>query len=98
MLNLEKQWRASQAVLASARYGGPFSGELAGQTLGLIGFGSSGRALARRARALDMRVLALDAVRPDDDDPTAAGCEYLGGLRPWMSCSASPTTCRSIYR
>jgi len=80
MLNLEKQWRASQAVLASARYGGPFSGELDGQTLGLIGFGASGRALARRALAFGMRVVALDAIHPDDDDPTVAGCEYLGGI------------------
>ncbi len=80
MLNLEKQWRASQAVLASARYGGPFSGELDGQTLGLVGFGASGRALAARAHAFGMRVLALDAVRPADDDPAAAGCEYVGGI------------------
>ena len=35
--------------------------ELAGQTLGLIGFGASARELARRAAALGMRIIAIDA-------------------------------------
>ncbi|MDO8772944.1 MAG: NAD(P)-dependent oxidoreductase, partial [Burkholderiaceae bacterium] len=34
-------------------------GLLAGQTLGLVGFGAIGQAVARRALAFDMRVLAL---------------------------------------
>jgi len=35
-------------------------GELAGKTLGLVGIGSVGALVARKARALDMRVLAHD--------------------------------------
>lgn len=36
--------------------------DIAGSTLGVVGFGVLGRAVARRAAALDMRVLACDAV------------------------------------
>lgn len=42
--------------------------ELTNQTIGLIGFGSVGRATAKRAQAFDMRILAVDAypgVKPD---------------------------------
>jgi (S)-sulfolactate dehydrogenase len=41
--------------------------DLAGQTLGLIGFGNIGRAVAKRARAFDMTVIASDPyVGPED--------------------------------
>ena len=41
--------------------------ELAGRTLGIVGYGHIGQALARRARAFDMNVLAIrrDVTRPD---------------------------------
>lgn len=41
--------------------------ELAGATLGIVGYGGIGRALARRARALDMRVVALRRTAAQDD-------------------------------
>lgn len=34
--------------------------ELTGSTLGIVGLGASGRALARRAHAFDMRIIAVD--------------------------------------
>lgn len=42
--------------------------ELAGLTMGVVGFGGTGRAMARRALAFGMRVLAVDAhdVEPSD--------------------------------
>lgn len=51
----------------------PFEIErLAGRTLGVVGFGSIGRTTARRARAFDMKVLAMRrnaaATDPDADD------------------------------
>lgn len=42
--------------------------ELYRKTLGLIGFGLAGRAVARRARGFEMRVLAID---PAPDEPVA---------------------------
>jgi phosphoglycerate dehydrogenase-like enzyme len=45
-------------------------GELHGKTLGMIGFGRIGQAVARRARAFAMRVIAL-APRPVDPDGLA---------------------------
>ncbi len=40
-------------------------GELFGRTLGLIGFGRIGRAIAGRAKALGMRILAVDGMASD---------------------------------
>src|SRR5262245_38083856 len=39
--------------------------DIHGKTLGIVGFGRIGRAMARRARGFDMRVLYQDAVRAD---------------------------------
>ena len=40
--------------------------EMAGQTLGVIGFGSIGQLTAQKARALGMNVIAFDAMLPAD--------------------------------
>lgn len=50
--------------------------EIAGKTLGLIGFGSIGRLTAQLARALGMSVAAFDPHLPADD-PRWAGAERL---------------------
>lgn len=43
--------------------------ELTGRTLGLVGFGRIGQAVARRARAFDMRVVAYDPYLPAEVFP-----------------------------
>jgi phosphoglycerate dehydrogenase-like enzyme len=53
--------------------------ELTGSTMGIIGFGSVGRALAERAAAFDMRILALDAF-PDTKPECVADLCGLDGL------------------
>jgi phosphoglycerate dehydrogenase-like enzyme len=50
--------------------------ELAGKTLGILGYGRIGRALARRARAFDMDVCAI---RRDVSQSSAEGLAFLGG-------------------
>jgi phosphoglycerate dehydrogenase-like enzyme len=42
---------------------------IAGQTLGIVGYGSMGRAVAARARALEMKVLGLKRSQPCEQDP-----------------------------
>lgn len=65
----ESQWAAAAAPPA------PWP-ELAGKTLGILGYGRIGQALARRARAFDMAVCAIrrDVARSDPE-----GLAFLGG-------------------
>ena len=67
----DEQWRDDPPI-----------GQLAGATLGLVGFGSVGRALAHRAHALGMRVLAVRRRPEADPAPAEAqwGPERLGEL------------------
>jgi phosphoglycerate dehydrogenase-like enzyme len=53
----------------SPRLGAPFRRELAGSTVGMIGYGHIGRAVARRAKAFGLRVMALVRTRRDLDPP-----------------------------
>jgi phosphoglycerate dehydrogenase-like enzyme len=50
--------------------------ELAGKTLGILGYGRIGQALARRARAFDMNVCAI---RREVSRSGAEGLSFLGG-------------------
>lgn len=78
MLCLAKRLRESERSLAAGRMYEPVNEELAGSTLGLVGLGSSGRALARLGSAIGMRVIAIDAVRPERDEVEALGVAWFG--------------------
>jgi D-3-phosphoglycerate dehydrogenase len=62
MLALTRKLHAMTAGMAAERWEkkGYKGGELAGKTLGLVGIGQVGARVARKAAALDMRVLASD--------------------------------------
>jgi phosphoglycerate dehydrogenase-like enzyme len=85
MLALTRNFLPLDSELRRGLWPGPWmagrprslSPELAGKTLGVLGYGHIGQALARRARAFDMRVCGIrrDASRGSDD-----GVELLGGL------------------
>ncbi|MGE0545930.1 MAG: NAD(P)-dependent oxidoreductase [Kofleriaceae bacterium] len=56
---LARRLNEAQRALIDRAIGTPLGIELAGRTLGIIGMGHSGSALAQRARALDMNVISL---------------------------------------
>jgi len=63
----------------SSRFGGAPDDELTGKTLVIVGLGRIGRAVARRARAFDMRVLAVNrsADKTDPNVERVVGLERL---------------------
>jgi phosphoglycerate dehydrogenase-like enzyme len=74
MLALARDFRRIDASLRDGRWESVWSGapvplwaELAGKTLGIVGYGRIGQAVARRALGFDMAVLAIrrDARQPD---------------------------------
>lgn len=59
LLSLARRAPVAQRMFAAGVIGEPVGIELAGKTLGIIGLGRSGTALAERARALGMTVISL---------------------------------------
>jgi phosphoglycerate dehydrogenase-like enzyme len=62
MLFFVKNFYAGQHSLKSQVICDPLNDELYGKTVGLVGLGASGRALAKRAAAMGMRTMAIDAI------------------------------------
>jgi D-2-hydroxyacid dehydrogenase (NADP+) len=60
--------------------------ELTGTTMGIIGFGAVGRAIAKRAAAFDMTIMAVD-VFPENQPEYVASLTDLGGLDALLSAS-----------
>ncbi|MGH9728300.1 MAG: 2-hydroxyacid dehydrogenase [Candidatus Acidiferrales bacterium] len=52
-------------------------GDISGKTLGIIGFGRIGRAVAKRAQGFDMRILYTDAMRASPDIERDLHAEYV---------------------
>lgn len=65
-------WQSQWAVGAAPP---PVWPELAGKTIGILGYGRIGRSVARRARAFDMEVCAIrrDVRQSAEDDPALLG-------------------------
>jgi len=85
MLSLTRSFGSLDASLRKGRWDSqwavgtpmpPPSLELAGKTLGILGFGHIGEALARRAAAFDMKVCA---VRRQAQKDVPAGVSFIGG-------------------
>ena len=56
----------------------PLGCELEGRILGIIGFGSSGRELARRAKGFGMKIHAIDVRRIEPEVQKESGVEFMG--------------------
>ena len=67
MLLFGSQYNEARANFDSGKIFFPTGVQLKGRTLGIIGFGNSGQELARRAKAFEMKIMAID-VRPIDPE------------------------------
>ena len=85
MIALTRSFARLDANLRQGRWDGQWSigtdtpslwPELAGKTLGILGFGHIGQAVARRATALDMRICA---VRSKAQSNLPEGVDFVGG-------------------
>src|ERR1700735_1484971 len=56
-------------------------GDIWGKTLGIVGFGRIGRAVARRARGFNMRIIYTDAVRASTEFEVEANAEFVSADR-----------------
>ena len=69
-------WRSQWSVGVAPP---PTWSELAGKTLGILGYGRIGQAVARRARAFDMNISAIRRdVGPDDEPAFLGGPDSIG--------------------
>ncbi|MDX6631549.1 MAG: glyoxylate reductase [Gaiellales bacterium] len=80
ILGLAKQLPEAARNCAAGIMYLPVSEELGGQVLGIVGLGASGRELARRARALGMRIQAVDVVPVPESELAELGVERFATL------------------
>jgi phosphoglycerate dehydrogenase-like enzyme len=80
MLFFARLYRNTQRALQLRILCDPVGEELSGKNLSIIGFGASGRELARRASAFGMRILAMDLERPAPETLEGLTCSFAGGM------------------
>jgi D-3-phosphoglycerate dehydrogenase len=78
MLALARKTPLASKAFQDRRIGEPVGLELYGKTLGIIGLGRSGTELAKMAKGLGMRVVAIKRV-PDPELAGQLGLDFLGG-------------------
>jgi phosphoglycerate dehydrogenase-like enzyme len=78
MLMLARGWTESQHSLQQRSLCLPCVEELAGRWLALVGFGSSARELAVRARAFGMHIAAIDVRDITPKEKSGYGLEFVG--------------------
>ena len=78
MLLLARTFNKCQDFFQDRKLYAPMVGDVAVKTVLIIGFGASGQALARRAKAFDMRVLGIDVRRIDQDVIDDIGPDFMG--------------------
>jgi phosphoglycerate dehydrogenase-like enzyme len=78
MLLFAKRMVETQNSIRQQILGNPMNEELSGKTLGLLGLGASGRELAKRAKVLGMKILAIDIVKISDAVRQECGLAFSG--------------------
>jgi phosphoglycerate dehydrogenase-like enzyme len=76
MLALARRLPEHRRSFENRVVGDPVGTELLGKTLGVVGLGATGRALARMARGIGMRVIAVRRSGGEGKDPDA---DWVGG-------------------
>ena len=89
LLALARRAPLARRALGDRQIGVPLGGELAGKTLGVIGMGRTGAALAERARALGMQVIALGR---DTADPAGRAAFFAACHAVSIHCPLTPET------
>ena len=80
LLSLARQIPAGVATVRAGEWKQAWGVDVHGQTLGLVGFGPIGQAVARRARGFNLRVLVCDPARSADPkwpDVEFVTCDHL---------------------
>jgi phosphoglycerate dehydrogenase-like enzyme len=78
MLMLSRRYRTAADHFRQGLLYEPMGEELGGKVLGIVGFGASGRELARRARAFGMQVMGIDVRPPEPAVLEELKPEFLG--------------------
>lgn len=78
MIGLSRNIRGMARSLANQKMGEPQGRALTGKTVGLIGLGGIGRALVRRLRAFDVRMIGIKRHKLQEAK-TELGLEWIGG-------------------
>jgi len=78
MLALARKFNEASKSFREGKIGEPAGHEIYGKTLGIIGLGRSGTELAKRAKALGMRVLAIKK-NPNSELARKLELDFLGG-------------------
>ena len=78
MLMLARGWNESQRNLKTGIFYKPLGMELGNRRLTLIGFGGSGRELARLAQAFSMHISAIDVRDISAEDQRRFGLRFVG--------------------
>ncbi|MHB8629892.1 MAG: NAD(P)-dependent oxidoreductase [Aggregatilineales bacterium] len=78
ILMLARKFPVAQSNLKTGVYYEPMCIELEGLTLAIVGFGASGRELARRARAFGMKIQAIDIRDIGANEVHEFGLEFVG--------------------
>ena len=76
---LSRCWHETQIHLDKSIVGIPIGTELKNRRLGLIGFGASATALAKRAMNFSMKISAIDILQVSQEEQEELGGDFFGG-------------------
>ena len=78
ILMLSRHFHQTQENFKNGICHQPMGKELIGETLGIIGFGASGRDLALRARPLGLKIMGIDVRKIEDEVLDEINPEFMG--------------------